>query len=48
MIPNDGEQKIELEFKGLHIHITRVEDHQIAYATVTKLEQPTDDGSSED
>lgn len=43
MIPNDGEQNIELDFKSLHIHITRVEDHQIAYATVTKLEQPDDD-----
>lgn len=40
MIPNDGEQDIELDFKGLHIHITRVEDHQIAYAKVTKLELP--------
>ena len=48
MIPNDGEQDIELEIKGLHIHITRVEDHQIAYATVTKLEQPTDDSSDAD
>lgn len=40
MIPNDGEQNIELDFKGLHIHITRVEDHQIASATVTKLALP--------
>lgn len=40
MIPNDGDQNIELDFKGLHIHITRVEDHQIAYATVTKLAVP--------
>ena len=48
MIPNDGEQNIELDFKGLHIHITRVEDHQIAYATVTKLEQPVDDEADED
>lgn len=37
MIPHDGEQDIELDFKGLHIHITKVEDHQISYATVTKL-----------
>ena len=48
MIPSDGEQDMELDFKGLHIHITRVEDHQIAYATVTKLEQPADDESDED
>jgi putative hemolysin len=48
MIPSDGEQDIELDFKGLHIHITRVEDHQIAYATVIKLEQPNDDAADED
>ena len=38
MIPGDGEQDIDMEFKGLHIHITRVEEHQIAYATVQILE----------
>ena len=42
MIPGDGAQDIELDFKGLHIHITRVEDHQIAYATVTKPERAED------
>ena len=47
MIPNDGDQNIELDFKGLHIHITRVEDHQIAYATVTKL-APADAEVEED
>lgn len=40
MIPDDGEQDIELDLKGLHIHITRVEDHRIACATITKLPQP--------
>ena len=48
MIPSDGEQDIELDFKGLHIHITRVEDHQIAYATVTKLEQPAGEKADAD
>ena len=47
-IPNDGEQDIELDFKGLHIHITRIEDHQIAYAKVTKLPQSVEDSSGED
>ena len=47
-IPNDGEQNIELDFKGLHIHITRIEDHQIAYAKVTKLPQSVEDSSGED
>ena len=42
MIPGDGEQDIELDFKGLHIHITCVEDHQIARATVTKLNGTVD------
>ena len=36
MIPVDGRQSIELDFKGLHIHITEVKDHQIVRATVTK------------
>ena len=47
MIPSDGELDIELDFKGLHIHITRVEDHQIAYATVTKLEEPAAEEAEE-
>ena len=37
MIPNDGEQDIELDFKGLHIHITHIEDHQISYALISKI-----------
>ena len=43
MVPGDGEQNIELDFKGLHIRITRVEDHQIVYAEVTKLETPVEE-----
>ncbi len=48
MIPSDGAQDIELDFKGLHIHITQVEDHQIVYATVTKLAVEEDEESEED
>lgn len=36
-VPNDGDQVIELEFKELSIQISRIENHQIAYAKVTKL-----------
>lgn len=36
MIPSDGAHNIEMDFGGLHIHITRVENHQIVHATVTK------------
>lgn len=43
MVPGDGEQNIELDFKGLHIRITRVEEHQIVYAEVTKLETPVEE-----
>ncbi len=39
MIPQDGDQNIELDFKGLHIQILRIEEHQIVYAKVTKLPQ---------
>ena len=47
MIPDDGEQDIQLELKGLHIRITRVEDHRIAHAVVTKLPAPTPEEDEE-
>lgn len=37
MIPNDGEQNIEPDFKGLHIHITHIENYQISNALISKL-----------
>ena len=37
MIPDDEKQDIELDFKGLHIHITHIEDHQISYALISKI-----------
>jgi Mg2+/Co2+ transporter CorC len=43
MIPSDGEQNIELDFKGLHIKIECVEDHQIAFAKVSKILQETEE-----
>lgn len=48
MIPSDGPQDIELDFKGLHIHITKVEDHQIDYAIVTKIAVPDEEEEDED
>lgn len=38
MIPDDGEQDISLKASGLHIHISRMEDHQIERATIRRLE----------
>ena len=48
MVPGDGDQNIELDFKGLHIHITRVEDHQIVYAKVPKLEAAEEEKTDEE
>lgn len=48
MIPSDGEQNIELDFKGLHITIERVEDHQIAFAKVSKILPETEEEEKED
>lgn len=48
MVPGDGDQNIELDFKGLHIRITRVEDHQIIYAEVTKLEKAEEEKADEE
>lgn len=47
MVPDDGDQEIDLEFKGLQIHISHIEEHQIALARVTKLSPPAEDGEAE-
>lgn len=39
-VPNDGDQNIHLNFKGLLIHISRIEGHQIVMARITKLTTP--------
>ena len=36
MVPPDGDHTIDMELKGLKVHITRIEDHQIIQATITK------------
>lgn len=48
MIPGDGEQDIGLDFKGLHIHITYIEEHQIARATIVKLDSVDEDKQTEE
>ena len=37
MIPDDGEQNINLQFKDLQIHISRIEEHQVEKATIRLL-----------
>ena len=39
MIPEDGAQNIDLDLPDLHIHISRIEDHQVAQATVARKEK---------
>ena len=36
MVPPDGDHSLDMELKGLQVHISRIEDHQIILATVTK------------
>ncbi len=48
MIPGDGEQNIQLDFGGLHILVKRIEEHQIAYAEVTKVPVSQSDEEEED
>ena len=34
MIPEDGAQNIDLDLPEFRIHVSRIEDHQVAEATV--------------
>ena len=45
-IPDDGDQNIELRFRGLHIRISHIEEHQITRAQITKLERPESDSKT--
>ncbi len=47
-IPEDGDRAIELDCLGLHIHITRIEGHQIEEATVTLLPPVKDEEGEND
>jgi len=40
VILSDGECDIELEYEGLQIHITSIDEHQIAKAEITVVERP--------
>ena len=45
VVPSDGEQTIAFNYQGLHFDVTRIEEHQVAEATVTILpkEEVADD-----
>ena len=43
MVPEDGEQDIELEIYGAHIHVLFIAEHQIELAEVKQLEKPVVD-----
>ena len=48
MIPDDGEQDIELEIGRAKIHVTRVLEHQIDSATITVTPEEKNDGEEDD
>ena len=39
-VPDDGDQNIRLQFQNLSIHISRMENHQIALARITRITPP--------
>lgn len=39
-IPDNGEQDIDLDIKGMKIHISRILDHQIDLATIAVIPEP--------
>ncbi len=48
MIPDDGDAVIELDCRGLHILISRIEGHQIMEATVSLIESDEDGDDEEE
>ena len=40
-------KNIDLELPDFHIHVSRIEDHQVAQATVQKKERPESDKEKE-
>ncbi len=47
MVPDDGEQDIELDYQRLHVHITRIESHQIEEATISLIQSEDDEHEEE-
>lgn len=47
IIPDEGEQDINLETKHLKIHVKRVEDHQISEATIQLITPEEEDSETE-
>lgn len=44
-IPDNGEQDIDLELKGMKIHISRILDHQVELATIAVPQEAEDEQS---
>lgn len=43
-IPDNGDQDIDLEIKGIKIHISRIEEHQIGLATIAIEDEESTEG----
>ena len=48
VIPDDGEQDIDLETEGMHIHVTSIREHQVDRAEVRLLPTPEPEETDED
>ena len=48
VIPDDGEQDIDLETEGMHIHVTSIREHQVDRAEVRLLPRPEPEETDED
>ena len=48
VIPDDGEQDIDLETEGMHIHVTSIREHQVDRAEVRLLPKPEPETPDED
>ena len=44
-IPDNGEQDIDLDIKGMKIHISRILDHQVDLATIAVPQEAEDEQS---
>ena len=48
VIPDDGEQDIDLETEGMHIHVSSIREHQVDRAEVRLLPKPEPEEPDED
>ena len=43
-VPSDGDQELQLKVQNLSIHVSRIENHQVALAEIILLPAPATEG----